>query len=116
MVQLTGIAFPGFFRPRTCEMGAYYGIRIDGQLIAMAGERMAIPQYREISGVCTHPSYTGKGYASGLIVKLMKQHAETGIRSFLHVKAESTRAIALYTRLGFTVRREIGFHRLLRSV
>ena len=110
MVELTTLAFPGFFRRRTCEMGAYYGIRIGGDLVAMAGERMAVPGYREISGVCTHPAHTGKGYAAKLIARLMQDHARAGLQSFLHVSAANERAIALYTRLGYWVRTEIRLH------
>ncbi len=116
MVELTNLAFPGFFRIRTCEMGAYYGIRVGGELVAMAGERLGIPHYREISGVCTHPAHTRNGYASKLITHLMQEHAAAGLRSFLHAKTVDQRAIALYTRLGFSIRREVTFHPLSRSV
>jgi ribosomal protein S18 acetylase RimI-like enzyme len=101
MVALTTLAFPGFFRRRTHEMGTYYGIRFNGELVAMAGERLAMPGLREISAVCTHPAHTGKGYARNLMVQLMKDHAHAGSRSFLHVSQSNTRAIALYARLGF---------------
>src|SRR5258708_2246219 len=57
MVALTNIAFPGFFRNRTSEMGSYYGIRSHGELIAMGGERLTPEGYPEISGVCTHPAH-----------------------------------------------------------
>lgn len=110
MVALTGIAFPGFFRRRTCEMGAYYGIREKGELVAMVGERLAVSGYREISGVCTHPDHTGKGYGAKLIKLLMAEHAKTGLTSFLHVAPDNKRAIALYERLGFVVRTEIQLH------
>jgi GNAT superfamily N-acetyltransferase len=101
MVALTTLAFPGFFRRRTHEMGTYYGIRFRGELVAMAGERLAMPGLREISAVCTHPAHTGKGYARNLMVRLMKDHAYAGSRSFLHVSQSNTRAIALYERPGF---------------
>lgn len=107
MVALTTLAFPGFFRQRTCEMGTYYGIRVDGELVAMAGERLAIPGYREISGVCTHPAHTGKGYAKRLMTCLMREHAKAGLRSFLHVSERNTRASALYERLGFSIARSV---------
>jgi predicted GNAT family acetyltransferase len=97
MVDLTTLAFPGFFRARTCEMGNYYGIREGGQLIAMAGERMALPGSREISGVCTHPAHRGKGYAAELVVHLMREHADAGLQSFLHVSSANTPAINLKT-------------------
>ncbi|HWE51538.1 MAG TPA: GNAT family N-acetyltransferase [Bryobacteraceae bacterium] len=107
MVELTRVAFPGFFRLRTCEMGVYYGIRAGGELIAMAGERMALPGYREVSGVCTHPAHRGKGYAVELIEHLLRVHARADLRSFLHVSQANTTAIPIYRRLGFAIRREV---------
>jgi predicted GNAT family acetyltransferase len=107
MVALTTLAFPGFFRQRTCEMGTYYGIRVDGELVAMAGERLALPGLREISAVCTHPAHTGRGYAKKLMTCLMREHASAGFTSFLHVSKSNTRAIALYERLGFRVARSV---------
>jgi ribosomal protein S18 acetylase RimI-like enzyme len=101
MVSLTTLAFPGFFRTRTYEMGTYYGIRVDGELVAMAGERLALPGLREISAVCTHPAHTGKGYAKDLMIRLMNDHARNGLGSFLHVGKSNRRAITLYERLGF---------------
>ncbi len=65
MFELITLAFPGFYQPRTYEMGTYYGIRLDGKLIAMAGERSCMTGYREISGVCTHPAHAGKGLWRG---------------------------------------------------
>ena len=112
MIRLTGIVYPAFFRPRTHELGRYYGIRIDDELVAMAGERMALPGYREISGVCTLPNHTGKGYAAQLVKRLMKNHREEGLRSFLHTSPDNARAIALYERLGFSVRKQV----VIRSI
>ncbi|HEY1731738.1 MAG TPA: GNAT family N-acetyltransferase [Terriglobales bacterium] len=101
MVALTDVAFPGFFRAHTYRMGSYWGIRSNGQLIAMAGERLAVPGLREVSAVCTHPEHTGLGYAARLIRHVLAVHATAGLRSFLHVSDFNHRAIALYERLGF---------------
>ena len=115
MVELTDLAFPGYFRKRTCEMGTYYGVRSGGQLIAMAGERICFARNREVSGVCTHPAHTGKGLAGTLILRLMQDHFQHGLHSYLHVSAANARAIALYDRLGFSVQREVTFHRIRRT-
>lgn len=119
MVALTDVAFPGFFRSRTYEMGAYYGAWPDsreasGQLIAMAGERMALDGYTEISGVCTHPEYRGKGLAANLIARVARHEREQGVVSFLHVSATNTHAIDLYRRLGFAHIRMITLTRFSR--
>jgi ribosomal protein S18 acetylase RimI-like enzyme len=115
MVRLTDVAFPGYFRLRTYVMGSYYGVRVNGELIAMAGERVALPGIREISGICTHPAHTGRGYAGHLISRILSEHAAAGLRTFLHVGTSNERAIALYERFGFVKRRKILFHRLRRS-
>ena len=115
MVELTSIAFPGFFRIRTCEMGQYYGIRDEsGRLVAMCGERMAIRNFREISGLCTLPEHRGRGYAAALITRLLHDHRAAGLRSYLHVSAGNDIAIALYERMGFLNRGEFPMYRLTR--
>lgn len=101
MVSLTTLAFPGYFRKRTHELGTYYGVRVEGELVAMAGERLALPGLREVSAVCTHPAHTGKGYARMLMTRLMNNHTGNDCRSFLHVAESNKQAIALYHRLGF---------------
>ncbi|MGC1363596.1 MAG: GNAT family N-acetyltransferase [Silvibacterium sp.] len=115
MVELTTLAFPGYFRMRTCEMGSYYGVRVDGRLVSMAGERFAFDRYVEISGVCTHPEYTGNGYAAALIARLLLDHRRDGWLSCLHLNAANKRARDLYERLGFRVNREVSFHRMLKD-
>lgn len=101
MVALTDLAFPGFFRPRTYVMGRYWGIRSEGRLVSMAGERLALPGLREVSAVCTHPEYRGRGYAGHLIRHVLAVHRGDGLHSFLHVGDTNRPAIALYESLGF---------------
>ena len=101
MVALTDLAFPGFFRARTHELGNYYGIRIDNELVAMAGERLAVPGFREISAVVTHPAYTGRGYAALLLNRPLQDQATAGLKSFLHLSEHNSRAIAILQAYGF---------------
>ena len=115
MVELTKIAFPGFFRIRTCEMGPYFGIRENGRLVAMCGERMNIRNFHEISGLCTHPDHRGRGYAAALLAHLLHHHRAAGLRSYLHVASNNPTAIALYERLGFLSRGEFPLYSVLRS-
>jgi predicted GNAT family acetyltransferase len=115
MVALTTIAFPGFFRNRTSEMGSYYGVRSDGELIAMGGERLMLDGYPEISGVCTHPAHRGKGLAAGLIWQLARNHRRDGLVSWLHVGGENHHAIKLYLRMGFRVVRKVMLNRISRK-
>lgn len=101
MLALTALVFPGYFRRRTPEMGEYFGIRQDGRFAAMAGERMKLHGYEEISAVCTHPDFTGRGYAARLINLLVVKQLQRGITPFLHVNETNARARSLYVRLGF---------------
>lgn len=117
MVALTDAAFPGFFRLRTCVMGAYFGIWNPSdptQLIAMAGERLILHPTREISGICTHPDHRGQGYAAALTARVLSHQRTLQARSVLHVVSTNQSAINLYHRLGFQTLREVHLHRLKR--
>jgi ribosomal protein S18 acetylase RimI-like enzyme len=103
MNGLAGLAFPDFFRARSAELGTFIGISERGRLISMAGERMALPGMQEISGICTHPQFTGRGYAGGLTRALIRRHRELGLHSFLHVSAANVAARRLYELVGFSV-------------
>ena len=104
MIALTELVFPGFFRPRTLEMGAYYGIYDGARLAAMAGERMRLDGYQELSAICTHPDYTGRGHAQRLISILCNAAFERGFTPFLHVYADNERAIGVYRKMSFVDR------------
>ena len=104
MVELAELTKPGPFDKRTYEFGTFLGIRPDGRLAAMAGERLKVPGYTEVSAVCTHPEHTGRGYARVLMTEVMRRIRSRGEVPFLHVREDNTRAIELYQRLGFRVR------------
>jgi ribosomal protein S18 acetylase RimI-like enzyme len=95
---------PGPFLPRTVELGTYLGIRREGALVAMAGERMHPPGWTEISAVCTDAAYRGQGLASRLVLAVAAGIAARGERPFLHTVATNTNAIRLYESLGFVLR------------
>jgi len=103
-MELTERTKPGPFHKRTHELGTYLGIRRDGRLVAMAGERLKIPGYTEVSAVCTHPEHTGHGYARILMAEVMQRILGRGETPVLHVREDNVRAIALYERLGFRLR------------
>ena len=104
MRELTQLAFPDFFRERTAELGVYLGVYDADKLIAMAGERMALPGLQEISGVCTHPDHAGRGHARRLTCSLMSRQHRRGVGSFLHVSEGTMAARKLYESMGFAVR------------
>jgi ribosomal protein S18 acetylase RimI-like enzyme len=115
MIELTAMTKPGPFGPRTHELGTYLGIRSQGKLVAMAGERLKVPGHTEVSAVCTHPEHTGKGYAAILMTEVVKRIRERGETPFLHVRADNGRAIEIYKRLGFRDRK-LGHFAVLRKV
>jgi ribosomal protein S18 acetylase RimI-like enzyme len=108
MVALVELTKPGPFRPRTIELGTYVGIRQAGRLVAMAGERSWVGDYREVSAVCTHPDAQGRGYSRALIGRVVNRMLRAGQTPYLHVESLNTRAIDLYQKLGFNRRVEFG--------
>src|SRR5580700_10482170 len=104
MVALATLTKPGPFGSRTHELGTYLGIRRDGKLVAMAGERLKVPGYTEVSAVCTHPEHTGHGYARILMAEVMQRICSRWETPILHVREDNVRAIELYERLGFRQR------------
>jgi len=104
MIELTALTKPGPFNGRTHELGTYLGIRRDGRLVAMAGERLKVSGHTEVSAVCTHPEHTGCGYARVLMMEVMRRIRNRGETPFLHVREDNVRAIELYERLGFHTR------------
>lgn len=105
MLDLVEKTKPGPFCKRTHEMGNYIGIRNQGRLIAMAGERMCMDGYVEISAVCVDDDWRGKGLAGRLMNLLRRDIVHRGATPFLHVLSSNRSALALYERLGFEVRR-----------
>ena len=107
MLALASATEPGPFLPNTPRMGRYIGLRDDqGRLVAMAGERLRLDRFTEISAVCTAPEFRGRGYAAALVVVMSRAIFATGRTPFLHVKTENG-ARRVYERLGFHVRRAI---------
>jgi len=106
-VELAALTRPGPFGPRTIELGDYFGCFDGDRLVAMAGERLRAGSCREISGVCTHPEYQGRGYARRLMLRLIGRELQRGETPFLHVLSDNTGAWQFYERLGFRTCQEL---------
>jgi predicted GNAT family acetyltransferase len=115
VLALTALVYPHYFRARTMELGRYFGIYQDGRLAAMIGERLGTDTATEVSAICTHPDFTGRGYARRLTAMLSNDLRARGLLPFLHVSHGNPRALQLYRQLGFEHRRDIGFWSLRRA-
>jgi predicted GNAT family acetyltransferase len=105
VLALVELTRPGPFSRRTPVLGSYFGIREAGNLVAMAGERLRLQGYTEVSAVCTGPESRGRGYASSLVSTLIRNIRERDETPFLHVRTENLQAIRVYEKLGFKTRR-----------
>lgn len=114
MLALAKLTEPGPFLPRTHVMGAFLGIRVGARLAAMAGERMRFPGYTEVSGVCTHPDFRGRGLARRLSAAVANRIQARGEQAFLHAWKSNHAAISLYESLGFMLRTEVNVAELKR--
>lgn len=115
MINLVQRVQPGYFAPDTYQLGNYHGIRQDGKLVAMAGERMRVNGMSELSAICTDPQYTGRKYAQHLIIKLCNDNHAKGVIPFLHVLDTNVRAVKLYEFMGFETRRTISFWKIRKN-
>ncbi len=115
VLALTALVYPHYFRPRTMELGRYFGMYVDGRLAAIVGERLGTPDAREMSAICTHPDFLGRGYARRLTAFLTNETLRAGKLPFLHVAYSNARAKALYEQMGYRLRRDIPFMALRRA-
>ncbi|MFM9863877.1 MAG: GNAT family N-acetyltransferase [Micropepsaceae bacterium] len=114
MLALATATQPGPFFARTHELGTFWGVKVDGRLVAMAGERMKLPGYTEVSAVCTDPAHRGKGYAGLLSRIVATQILSRGETPILHAYASNTPAVRLYEQLGFELRTNVNVALLVR--
>lgn len=109
MRDLVILTQPGPFAEKTIEFGTFLAIKEEGRIAAMAGQRMKLPGYHEVTAVCTHPDFQGRGYARSLVYAISKLIAESGDTPILHVRSDNVAAIKSYTSVGFETRREFVF-------
>jgi GNAT superfamily N-acetyltransferase len=115
MLALINLVQPGFFFENTPALGSYYGIRREGQLVAIAGERTRITGLTEVSGVCTHPSFTGRGFAQQLVTHIVNRNIARDTALYLHLLTSNDRARKVYELLGFRETRPIPFWEICRN-
>lgn len=116
LFNLVNLVQPGFFKNKTADLGRYFGIYKDHNLVAVTGERMKMNEFTEISAVVTHPKHTRNGYAKQLIKHTTDQVFQENKTPYLHVVDTNTHAIKIYEKLGFSTRRKISFWHLSKLV
>lgn len=115
LFELVNLVQPGYFKNKTVDLGSYYGIYKEGQLMAATGERMKMNRYTEVSAVVTHPEHAGKGYAKQLVAYTSNKIFDENKTPYLHVAETNTGAIGLYEKLGYRTRRKISFWHFLTN-
>lgn len=115
MLELTALTRPGPFLPRTIDLGQYEGIFKGDKLVAMVGQRLQPTPYTEISAVCTHPDYTGRGYGARLVGSQISRIIAASRTPFLHLNTDNTSAYRVYEKLGFQIRRTMRVYVLERK-
>ena len=115
MTALVRLTEPGPWFERSAELGRFLGFKAGGRLVAMAGERLRVPGHTEISGVCCHPDFRGRGFAADLMRSVARGIVARGETPFLHVLGENSGAIALYEKLGLRLRQRRRLALLKRS-
>lgn len=108
MLELTALVYPAYFRAETAKLGPYFGMWDGDRLVAMAGMRMSMPGWKEISAVCVHPDFRGQGLAKALLAKLVSEIHALGCEAFLHTEHDNP-GQHLYSKCGFVVRERIPF-------
>jgi ribosomal protein S18 acetylase RimI-like enzyme len=114
VLALTALVYPHYFRERTMELGRYFGIYQAGRLAAMIGERLGAEGAREMSAICTHPDFLGRGYARRLTAMLTNRNLSEGQLPYLHVAYSNGRALQLYRQMGYRKRADLPFAALTR--
>jgi len=115
LFNLVNLVQPGYFKTKTFLLGNYYGIFTNGQLVAIAGERMKMNNFTEVSAIVTHPDHTGKGYAKQLTAHVVNSIFDENKTPFLHVVETNAGAIKLYEKLGFAIRRKMSFWNISKN-
>jgi predicted GNAT family acetyltransferase len=116
MLDLATLTKPGPFSLRALELGDFWGVKMNGRLVAMAGERMKQPGYTELSGVCTHPDMRGKGLGRLLSLYVADKIVARGDQPYLHAYETNKAAITLYESIGFRLRSGVNVAVICRSV
>ncbi len=107
MLALATLTKPGPFSLRAGELGEFWGVKIDGRLAAMAGTRFVTGKFTELSGVCTHPDFQGRGLGRRLSVFVARRFVDRGETPFLHAFDTNQAAIGLYETIGFRLRTKL---------
>jgi ribosomal protein S18 acetylase RimI-like enzyme len=115
MITLTQLTRPGPFGSKTIRFGHYFGIFENGKLAAMTGQRLHVENYTEVSAVCTHPDFLGKGYATILLQHQLQLILQQDRHPILHVRDDNERAISVYERSGFRVSSSMNFYFMKRE-
>ena len=101
--RLYQLGFASWLPSGAIADGVYFGMRVNGQLVAAAGTHVVSPAARlEVVGnVLTHLDYRGRGFATAVTGAVTAELLRSCDQIVLNVRADNPPAINAYRRLGF---------------
>jgi len=101
--RLYQLGFASWLPSSAIAEGVYYGIRVNGRLVAAAGTHVVSQRARlaVVGNVLTHVDYRGRGFATAVTGAVTAELLRSCDQVVLNVRADNPPALQAYRRLGY---------------